>query len=233
MFKKSALPFAGFLLLFSVFNPETSIAQQRPGSPESEQNEHLFRRNRFKPVRIKTIDRPVRLHVGQTGYFSGDINIETVTLPIRSTWDFGDGAIAQGLATSHAYALAGDYTVKFKVWNSQSADSLLLNVRVEDPNAPARIVSVSIKQGVIDGVLQAQFNPVVVGAEPIDFFWTFGNGGHSSGTNPIQVFDEPGRYNIELFVENANGQDTCSFEAQILVQAEGDHVEPTVVTCRR
>ncbi len=217
-----------FILIFSGFQPEHIAAQQ--GAKEKNEGS-LFRQNRFKPLRIRTIDRPVRLSVGQIGYFAADINTETVALPLRSQWDFGDGHSAQGLNASHIFDKPGTFTVKFKVWNRQSADSLLIQVQVENPEAPVQIVSIGIRSGSISDDLLVQFNPVILGGEPIEFLWNFGNGEHSSGSNPVQQFDAPGTYQIELLVTNPYGQQTCHFEVTLTQNGLIDDEQSAIVHC--
>jgi len=55
---------------------------------------------------------PTQPIAGQTVFFNGEVSKAAVGAEIKSyRWDFGDGTIAGGSTTQHAYTAAGTYTV--------------------------------------------------------------------------------------------------------------------------
>ncbi len=67
---------------------------------------------------------PTSPRAGQRVVFTGTVSSGSATLPLTYTWQFGDGysaTVVSGVAT-HAYALAGTYTVTMEVANFCSSD---------------------------------------------------------------------------------------------------------------
>ena len=54
------------------------------------------------------------------------------------------------------------------------------------------------------------FEANVLGNEPFQYFWSFGDGSTSTEENPVHRYLEPGRYNVNLSVTNQSGSDENS-----------------------
>lgn len=82
------------------------------------------------PADVHYLDGPEQLRVGDAGIFMAVANIETASLPLRSQWDFGDGATASGLHTRHRYTTPGMYRITFTLSNEYGEDADTLYVTV-------------------------------------------------------------------------------------------------------
>jgi heat shock protein HslJ len=173
------------------------------------------------------IDGPASAQVGDTVTFSGG-NSQGPERPIvQFSWDFGDGATAQGSVVDHIYGQPGAYTVRLTVVDERGVSSstttqiAVSEVREEGPIA------------VIEGPTTA-----VTGQDV-----TFQGGNSREGSSPIVVyawsingvepraggadvgyttrFDEPGQYDITLTVTDQNGlSDSASLRIEIFPREE-------------
>ncbi|HEX7069700.1 MAG TPA: PKD domain-containing protein [Rhodothermales bacterium] len=89
------------------------------------------------PARILALNVPDTIEAGEPAVFAVDANIETADLPIRATWQFGDGVSANGLVAQHAYREAGQYEVRVSVANAVGSASRRHRVTVIPPRQKA------------------------------------------------------------------------------------------------
>uniref|UniRef100_UPI0006E299E0 PKD domain-containing protein n=1 Tax=Lacinutrix mariniflava TaxID=342955 RepID=UPI0006E299E0 len=177
-----------------------------------------------------------------SGTFSGDDSSATYT------WDFGDGSPTEtGLSVTHAYGIAGDYTVTFTVDDDNTldcadTDTILLNILTPDVciaaqpmcsdivNVPSPAGGTSAEAGMDYGCLGSQPNPIwyflqtgdVAGDLDFELTQNTGENGSGSGIDVDFIiwgpFTEPQCGATNL---NASTQVDCSFSGsateQILV----------------
>lgn len=82
------------------------------------------------PVRILGVEAPDTMSVGEARTFAVRSNIETASLPFRSTWRFGDGTTSSGLVAQHAYDEPGHYQAVVSLENAGGRESRMLRVTV-------------------------------------------------------------------------------------------------------
>ncbi|MFK7848870.1 MAG: OmpA family protein [Rhodothermales bacterium] len=164
----------------------------------------------FIPVKISNVETPVELEVDELGSFVADGNMGRATDPVFYNWDFGDGTSSPLQRASHSYEQPGTYTVTFNAGNDGSADLATRTVIVVPKEAPAEIVAMNSFPNAPDTRTEVTFDANIVGNQPYQYLWTFGDGGSSTDPNPRHTYSEPGRYNVELSVVNGSGSDNKS-----------------------
>lgn len=84
----------------------------------------------FHPVRIVSAQVPDSVLVGESGLFTAQVNVESASLPITGTWEFGDGTRASGLIVRHVFERPGRYEVRFRAANrgSRASEAFTVNV---------------------------------------------------------------------------------------------------------
>lgn len=117
-------------------------------------------------------------------------------------WMFGDGGTASGPVVTHAYAAAGNYTVKLVVTDSHGCTdtaSYSSYIIITQPTAaftPSDTFSVC-------SPLTVTFVNTSVGGT--GFAWDFGDGNVSTLHTPSNVYLSPGLYTARLIATNAYG----------------------------
>ena len=119
-------------------------------------------------------------------------------------WDFGDGTTSNDENPSHTYLVS---------------DTFLITFIVSDTNAVCKFPDTTFVPVVIfdEVIANFRYDPAIVQfGEPVQFTdlsdpatsyrWTFGDGNSSGDQNPVHIFEEPGVYEVCLFIES-NG--TC------------------------
>jgi hypothetical protein len=80
-------------------------------------------------VRLYGIDAPREVAVDGPFAVTAEVNVEAASLPLETTWDFGDGSIARGLSARHAYRAPGHYSVLVRVANEAGEEIRHLRIR--------------------------------------------------------------------------------------------------------
>lgn len=119
-------------------------------------------------------------------------------------WDFGDGTTSTEENPSHTYLVS---------------DTFLITFIVSDTNSVCKFPDTTFVPVVIfdEVIANFRYNPTIVNfGEPVQFTdlsdpatsyrWDFGDGNTSADQNPTHIFEEPGVYEVCLFIES-NG--TC------------------------
>ena len=161
----------------------------------------------FVPVRISDVETPMELEVDELGTFIAKGNMSRATDPVYYSWDFGDGTISPLLEASHSFDAPGTYTVTFSAGNDDSADLATRTVIVVPTEAPAEIVAMNSFPQNPDTRTEVSFDANVVGNQPFQYNWSFGDGSSSTEPNPKHSYSEPGRYEVQLSVANPAGSD--------------------------
>lgn len=142
-------------------------------------------------------------------------------------WDFGDGTTSSLISPNHVFPGPGIYLVCLTGWL---------------PNSPDSCSSTACQQLVVgqgstpcDSSFEADFqwvdqmngsagfygisNPAATG-----YLWSFGDGAHGDGMNPVHAYAQPGEYHVCLsaWYWNPDTQDTCWAEHCEWIHVSGD-----------
>ncbi len=164
----------------------------------------------FIPVKISDLQTPMELEVDEIGNFIAEGNMNRASEPVYYSWDFGDGITSPLLVASHTFDEPGNYTVTFTISNDGSSDVSTRMVRVVPRVVPTEIVSMNSSPNIVDTQTEVSFDANVLGNEPFQYLWSFGDGDSSTEQNPTHMYTEPGRYDVTLSVANPVGSDEKS-----------------------
>jgi gliding motility-associated-like protein len=128
-----------------------------------------------------------------------------------SQWNFGDGTTSTQTSPSHAYANTGSYTVTLIITDQFGcSDTLSVNryIRIEET-----IASFTVSDS-LAGCTPFEIRFTNTSQFYTSSAWQLGNGS-STVTNPTQVYNIAGTYNIQLIVTGRGG---CSDTAVRTIQ---------------
>lgn len=145
-----------------------------------------------------------------TAAFNYSLNGDTVSFMVVGTpdsvfWDFGDGDTSSIFNPKHVYANEGIYNVTLTVFTLCGQGSITQEVEFVLP--PLAGFSAQPLQGCTP--LTVTFSEEA-SANASQFEWHFpgGNPATSTDTDPVVVYNTPGKYDVTLIVSNAAGADT-------------------------
>jgi PKD repeat protein len=151
------------------------------------------------PDRTVAVREPLRFDTGESYDPDGVLT--------RYRWDFGDGSPPkEGIAVSHRYMEPGEFPVTLTVEdgsglaNGSATDRA--RVRVNDtprPRIAAPAVACVDESVALAGHVEDQQ------AEDAVYRWRFGDGASDVGTEVRHRYGTPGRYNVELRVDDRTG----------------------------
>ncbi len=134
----------------------------------------------------------------------------TGTGPILYSWNFGDGTTSVQPNPTHTYA-AGDFVASLTVTNTCGTSTHTLPITACAPVTIAPLAAPA--SGSVP--LTVQFSAGGGGSGPIDYLWTFGDGGVSTEANPLHTYTTGGTFNATVSATNGCG----SQQAAIIVNA--------------
>jgi PKD repeat protein len=131
---------------------------------------------------------------------------------VSYTWNFGDGSSASGVHATHAYSLAGQYTVVLTIKDSRgdiaTSDPKAGNISIGASTDPTAAFSVS-PTTVIAGT-SANFNAsaskAANGHQIVSYDWDFGDGTTGSGVTVSHTYALPQGYTVTLKVTDDTGR---------------------------
>jgi PKD repeat protein len=135
------------------------------------------------------------------------------------TWSFGDGTSATGPTTSHAYGVAGTYTVTLTVTNDLGqSDSTTRMVSISDelPTAAFTISSGGSTAQPVAFDASAASDPDGTVAR---YSWQFGDGTTGSGWAPTHLYATAGAYTVTLTVTDSSGLTSAPVSHQVVIHA--------------
>ena len=190
-----------------------------------------------RAVETLIMDAPESLETNQNGDFSATAN-EDARPPVVYSWEFGDGATADGTNVSHAFTEAGAYTVIVTATNRDGRFSVsdTANVTVVLPPVPAQILALLPSSTNVDAQTPVEFSANVRGDAPLTYSWNLGDGSTSSSSRPRHTYMSPGEYAVSLELSNQYGRDVRTTNISVS-QSEpaycGDIVEMSTVFFER
>lgn len=123
-------------------------------------------------------------------------------------WDFKDGSTSTSSNPSHSFSKSGTYEVELSVTDEEGitdTETATIEVSETENKAPEAIASGSPLTG--DAPLDVQFeaSDSKDDNEITGYFWDFNDGSTTTDKNPSHTFSEPGEYEVELSVKDAEG----------------------------
>ena len=137
------------------------------------------------------------------------------TAPYSYYWQFGDGTTSSGATPTHQYATQGTYTPCLTITDANGCDTTICNVVNAYCTPPACNAMFTYTYVSCDSVW---FIPNSTGSQ-ITYYWDFGDGGTSSGTNPAHQYSSNGTYYVVLTI--IDSMNMCS----------GSYTVPVNVNC--
>ncbi len=144
--------------------------------------------------------------------------LKSDSIPLDYEWDFGDGTKARGAEVHHCFEKAGNYIVKLNVINKVSGEitynDATYELNIEDFIQPYINCEDSIY---IEKSLQlSATTEKLIGFQPSEFFWNFGDGQKSRGQNIEHIFSSEGNFKVNLTVlgkdKDGNKKKYCVFK---------------------
>lgn len=121
--------------------------------------------------------------------------------PVSSSWNFGDGATATGLAATHSYAAPGTYNVWLYNVFANCVDSVLQQVTV-NPKPVADFTAPATRS--CQQPFTVNFQDASTGGG-VSWAWDFGDGGTSTAQHPSHTYNSYGTFTVRLIVTNIAG----------------------------
>jgi PKD repeat protein len=165
------------------------------------------------PVASFTLNEDSLCYRGNLFSFSNTSNILSGSL--NYVWDFGDNATSSQTSPDHAYQSAGNYLVKLLVVSDQNCrDSAFENTFVLP--SPKAGFTINDSDQCLNTNNFVFANATTISSGTFNSFWTFGDAGSSSLTNPVKQYASANTYTTKLVVESSLG---CkdSIEKQLIV----------------
>ncbi len=156
------------------------------------------------------------------------------------SWDFGDGTTAAGdQLTSHQYSIAGTYTARVTVSDSQGASDTVASqpimVTTDDDGSgtmPTAVISANRLFGIAP--LNVSFSgagslPSEQNGHISQYSWNFGDGTNGAGKDIQHIFTNPGSYSVELTITDNSGRQAIATKTLMVSDANQQNVVPILL----
>lgn len=139
--------------------------------------------------------------------------------PTAWVWDFGDGsATSSSQNPSHFYASPGVYTVSLTASIGASSDTETKTNYITIFEGPTAAFSQATSTCV--GYEVSYTDLSTPGQTAItDWLWDFGDGNTSTLQNPTHSYQNPGTYNVTLFITDGNNCTSEEFKSNVITVA--------------
>ncbi len=126
---------------------------------------------------------------------------ESLNNPTSWSWTFEGGSppTSSNQNPTVTYNNAGDFNVSLTVSNAQGSNTFTINNYIVVSEEPFADFDYSVDE------LEVDFQNL--SANATSYFWDFDDGGTSTLTNPIHIYDEDGTYTVTLTATNECGSD--------------------------
>jgi len=136
-------------------------------------------------------------------------------------WNFGDGVNSTEQNPTHSYSLAGNYTARLTVRNSNGSDSKSATITVSEKAVSVLpVANFSSNVTSENAPLTVQFTDLSQNA--IGWNWDFGDGATSTLQNPMHTYESPGNYVVNLTSSNENATASKTATITVLESSSGD-----------
>ncbi len=166
----------------------------------------------FTAVDIEGLECPSELFTGQTGSFMIMTN-EDATMPVSTTWQWGDGSTGSGMTASHAFSAPGTYTVTAMATNEGGDDSESCLVNVTDEPVAPTLAGCRASMSRVDVGQEVTINATATDADEI--MVDFGDGTMASTLPARHAYSEIGSYTVTITATNEFGTDTCTIPVTV------------------
>ena len=182
-------------------------------------NNYTYKNNFIKiqtPV-VAINDLPQKGCAPLTHAFTATVSsVDSIT---QYHWDFGDGSSSNLVSPIHTFINAGAYTIKLTITSASGCT---------DTASVVNGILVGIKPMVnftadpknVCAEMNVNFTDLTSG-NPNEWHWAFGDGGTSSGKNPIHNYGDTGYFSVTLIALNNGCADT-------LVIPKLVHIKPPI-----
>jgi PKD repeat protein len=134
-------------------------------------------------------------------------------------WTFGDGTTGTGANPSHIYADDGTYPVTVIVTDDDGGTATA-SINVTVTNSPPTAVTISGPTSGTEGSpLSFVGSAVDVSADPITYFWSFGDGGTATVQSPTHTYADDGTYTVTLTASDGDGGSTAVTASVVISNA--------------
>ncbi len=158
--------------------------------------------------------------------------------PLTYSWDFGDGAKAEGAVVTHTYDQGGSYPVVLVVDDGTGLSNATARTAIDVKINRAPVAVAGENQRVCTGdivVLDGSRSSDPEGGV-LRYAWSFGDGTGSDIVNPTKTYSKGGTYPVKLTVKDDSGlpNDTTSSELAVRVdQGPVAHAGTDILACAR
>ncbi len=145
-------------------------------------------------------------------------------------WDLKDGSKANAVDFEYTYDSPGEYEVELEVSDENGltdTTSVLITVTEPENKGPIAVVSANPTNGAAP--LNVQFTSDNSSDDNgiTSYFWDFKDGTNASTANPSHQFENPGTYEVELTVKDA--QELMDKKTITIVVSENQNTPPVAV----
>lgn len=144
-------------------------------------------------------------------------NGTTGAAPITYAWSFGDGTTSTATNPTKVYTATGTYSVKLRATGTGGVDSVTHTVTVSATPAHDFDINDSVQTLTGNSFAFTSHTPTSGNT----YYWTMGDGGTSSATDPTKSYTAAGIYDVMQRVTSAAG---CLVETHHTVVVETDSV---------
>ena len=166
----------------------------------------------FTAVELEGLQCPAELETGESGSFMVMTN-DDATMPVTTTWQWGDGATGSGMTTSHSYSAPGTYTVTAMVMNQGGEDSESCLVEVVEPPTPPALAGCRATPTTVDVGETVTIDATATEADEVTI--DFGDGTTASSLPARHAYAETGSYSVTITAENQYGTDVCTIAVTV------------------
>jgi PKD repeat protein len=168
---------------------------------------------------VASIGGPYTGHIGSAIGFNASRSSDPQGEALTYAWNFGDGAMGNGVSPSHTYTAAGNYSVSLTVTDTSNLSSSATTTAAITAQAPVANAGGPYTGGPNVAVTFNGSGSSDPQGEALTYAWNFGDGTTGNGVSPSHTYTATGNYPISLTVTNtSNLSSTATTSASIALQ---------------